>query len=37
MAKNIIKLTRGDSYEFRVSIPEKENSAKSLFFIYNYL
>ena len=30
MAKNIIKLNRGDSYEFRVSIPEKENSAKNL-------
>lgn len=29
MAKNIIKINRGDSYEFIVSIPDKENSTKN--------
>jgi hypothetical protein len=29
MAKNIIKLNRGDSYEFKVSIPNRENTAKN--------
>jgi len=29
MAKNIIKLNRGDSYEFRVSIPDKEDCTKN--------
>jgi hypothetical protein len=29
MAKNIIKLNRGDSYEFKVSIPDKENCDKN--------
>jgi hypothetical protein len=28
MAKNIIKLNRGDSYEFKVSIPDKNNRFK---------
>ena len=30
MAKNIIKLNRGDSYEFTVSIPDKEDITKNL-------
>ena len=29
MAKNIIKLNRGDSYEFKVSIPDMENCDKN--------
>lgn len=29
MAKNIIKLNRGDSYEFKVSVPDKEDSTKN--------
>ncbi len=29
MAKNIIKINRGDSYEFRVHIPDKEDSTKN--------
>lgn len=29
MAKNIIKLNRGDSYEFKVCIPDKEDSTKN--------
>jgi hypothetical protein len=29
MAKNIIKLNRGDSYEFKVSVPDKEASTKN--------
>jgi len=29
MAKNIIKLNRGDSYEFKISIPDKEDSTKN--------
>ena len=29
MAKNIIKLNRGDSYEFKVSIPDKEDASKN--------
>jgi hypothetical protein len=29
MAKNIIKLTRGDSYDFKVSIPDKEDCTKN--------
>jgi hypothetical protein len=29
MAKNIIKLNRGDSYEFTVSIPDKEDCNKN--------
>lgn len=29
MAKNIIKLNRGDSYEFTVSIPDKENPSNN--------
>jgi hypothetical protein len=29
MAKNIIKLNRGDSYEFKVSIPDKEDCTKN--------
>lgn len=29
MAKNIIKLNRGDSYEFIVTIPDKENRANN--------
>lgn len=29
MAKNIIKLNRGDSYEFKVSIPDKEDITKN--------
>lgn len=29
MAKNIIKLNRGDSFEFKVSIPNKENTNKN--------
>jgi len=29
MAKNIIKLNRGDSFEFKVSIPDKENTNKN--------
>ena len=32
MAKNIIKLNRGDSYEFRVRIPDKENITKNHIF-----
>ncbi len=29
MAKNIIKITRGDSYEFKVAIPAKEDTTKN--------
>lgn len=29
MAKNIIKLNRGDSYEFKIRIPDKEDSTKN--------
>ena len=29
MAKNIIKVNRGDSYEFTVRVPDKENNSKS--------
>ncbi len=29
MAKNIIKINRGDSYEFRVRIPDKEDNTKN--------
>ncbi len=29
MAKNIIKINRGDSYEFKISISDKENCAKN--------
>ena len=29
MAKNIIKLNRGDSYEFKISIPDKNDNIKS--------
>ena len=29
MAKNIIKLNRGDSYEFKISIPDKKDNTKS--------
>ena len=29
MAKNIIKLNRGDSYDFKVSIPDKEDCTKN--------
>lgn len=29
MAKNIIKINRGDSYEFKVKIPDKADSAKN--------
>lgn len=29
MAKNIIKLNRGDSYEFALSVPNKENPAEN--------
>ncbi len=31
MAKNIIKLNRGDSYEFTVSIPDKKDATKNYF------
>ena len=29
MAKNIIKLNRGDSYDFKISIPDKDNCDKN--------
>ena len=29
MAKNIIKINRGDSYDFKVSIPDKEDCTKN--------
>ena len=29
MAKNIIKLNRGDSYKFKISIPDKEDNTKN--------
>ena len=29
MAKDIIKLNRGDSYDFKVSIPDKEDCTKN--------
>lgn len=29
MAKNIIKLNRGDSYEFKINIPDKEDCTKN--------
>lgn len=30
MAKNIIKLNRGDSYDFRIGIPDKDNCDKNI-------
>ena len=29
MAKNIIKINRGDSYDFKVSVPDKEDCTKN--------
>ena len=35
MSINIIKINRGDSYEFTISIPEKNNEAKNYFLTAN--